>query len=274
MKKLLLLCTGIFISLVALAQEEAPYNAGIEPDDKRWLWTYDFQFNPALAGPNSKYKTMRLEEHYRWGMSRDITAMNHKHTLTADYTLRDRASAGGGIVLYRTKAVLYKSVNVLTDSGHVALQPHDEWSEFSKAKIPVGGLNVYLKQFWKGSKAPLGTYNKYEMFVRGYQTIYKRQDFVSRDSSLAANVGRGKDTNFGMGIAYSFGKQYMIIKDKVALDYGLRLAYFFGTLKRTGMWRPDKAFDPMSEDEYIKSISVERLFRFELLNFRVGMSFL
>jgi hypothetical protein len=243
-------------------------------ENKKIVWTYDFQFNPSLAGPNSKYKSMRLEEHYKWGMSRDITAMNHMHTLSAESVVSRKVSAGGGVVIYRTKAVVSQAVNVPTDSGHVELQPHDEWSEYTKAKIPVTGLNAYVKRFYKRSSAPFGMYNKYELFARVYQTIYKVDDFISRDSSLAANVGRGGNFNFGMGLGYSFGNQLVLKKDKLALDYGVRLAYFFGMMKRTGRLNNDGQFDPMCESEYIKSISVERLFRFELLNFKVGMSFL
>ena len=82
-------------------------------------------------------------------------------------------------------------------------------------------------------------------------------------------MGKGEYNYKNFALVYSFGRQ-LVLKDKIFLDYGLRVAYtpLFNIFSAIQM------NDPGTIEEHFKNETRSRIFREQLFNLHFGIGFL
>ncbi len=212
----------------------------------------------------------------------NFSGVNTTHCLNLEYVIKNKTNFCVSVQTLKTGVYTSK-----TFSGYTVDEFGDNqyyyYSYDPKPFIPMQLQNVNVglgfKFYKQGMLAPIGKYKKLELLLMFSHLTYDRNAFTYYyNSSTGLNgVGGTGDYQFNtFAITFTMGRSRVLF-DKIVLDYGLRLgitpAGIFAYLNSDG----DFSFKNNGEITFEQSMKQEvnkRLFRDQLINLHIGLSFL
>ena len=236
---------------------------------KRFSVGYSNYFFPGLKGPGASDASAQHEF---------SPAFNAVHNLNIEYVKSNRKMLCASAQYMKTGIAYYKEHYDDSFFGffYDATYPNnlDYRGTFSKPAV-LTSINyaIGLKTYRKGFIAPIGKYQKIDFILLFEKVKYDNARFYDQYTdtlvkSSAVGTGEYNYTNFS--IAYTLGKSKMI-SNVIILDYGIRFAYAPAINVGTVLFSDAIATDMQG---YYRSRSDMRIFRQQLINFHLGISFL
>lgn len=226
---------------------------------KHFVVAYENYFFPAFYGPGKNYANP--------GPSFS-PGFNTTHCLNFDYTVKQRLNICFSLQHLRT-GIAYKREDMYS------YYPANYTGNYSTpAQLSSTNIGIGIKLFRRGSIAPVGKYQKFELLLFFENVKYNNTKFSVDDRSypydnVPTTYGSGNYNYRNFALTYSLGKQH-IYYDKFVVDFGIRAA-ITPVVIPTGMILVDNVRGP--EDRF-KVDSRFRIFRQQLFNFHIGIGFL
>jgi hypothetical protein len=154
---------------------------------------------------------------------------------------------------------------------------------FKPMQIRSVNIGLGFKFFQQGTLAPIGKYKKIEALWMVNHLTYKSTAFTTYygSTSQTAALGTGDYVYNTIAFTYTMGRSRVLF-DKMVLDYGIRFgvmpapvlrvvfAGFFYDLPSSS----NAYYSSTYYDDVFKTSVNNRLFRSQLFNFHIGLSFL
>ncbi len=209
--------------------------------------------------------------------------LNTTHCINFEYTIKDRTNVCLSVQKSKTGMdpgdiyyVVYNSSYQDTYTANYKEKP------YKPLQIDSYNIGLGFKFFKSGTLAPIGKYKKLEFLILLNNLTYKKDAFYIYDynsqQSAYVTIGRG-DYNFNtISIAYTMGRSRVLF-DRFVFDGGIRFGFVPGGVN--ALLNPDG--DVFSEGSYsartfnerdFKNATYTRLFRYQLVNFHLGIGFL
>lgn len=226
---------------------------------KRFVVGYENYFFPAFYGPGKNYANP--------GPSFS-PGFNSTHCLNIDYAVKQRMNVCFSLQHLRT-GIAYKR------DGVQAYYPADYTGNYSTPiQLSSNNIGIGIKLFRRGSIAPVGKYQKFELLlffenVKYDNTQFSMENQIYPYGNIPTTYGSGKYNYRNFALTYSLGRQHIYF-DKLVVDFGIRAA-ITPVVIPTGMFTVDNVRGP--EDRF-KVDSRFRIFRQQLFNFHIGIGFL
>jgi hypothetical protein len=216
-----------------------------------------------------------------------LTGINSTHCLNLEYTIAKRINFCLSLQTLKTGVNPTKSYYVqnVDPNSSYSLSTSVSYSPKPYLPMQLRTINIGLgcKFFHFGTLAPVGKYNKLEILLfLSHLTYDKDKSFPSIDSNGKPSYyqfsGDTGDYQFkSFALAFTMGRS-RVFWDKIVLDYGLRLAISNGIFTYMGnaLW-DDTGNSSYGSTDITKAMRQDvnkRIFREQLVNFHIGISFL
>ncbi len=265
MRYYILLILG-FLTL-CVSSQKAPGYMG-----KHLSLGYSNYFFPSIIGPTANAKS-----------TNNSFGINTTHCFNLEYTIMNRTNfcltfqkSKTGVNPSGLTEEFYEPA-AFTYQFHVYTYRPEPYLPMQMTSTNFG---AGFKFFKSGSLAPIGKYYKLELLVMFNQLKYDKNAFEYYDtktssSGLYGTVGKGEYKVNSFAIAYSLGRSRVMF-DRLLLDCGLRfgvtpvrvISFLIDDFTSDGnnsSFNPEKTFSKDAQN---------RLFRFQAINFHVGLGFL
>jgi hypothetical protein len=231
-------------------------------EDETFLFGLSNYFFPIFRGPGFLYST-----NDKWFSP----GLNLVHCFTTDIKLQERVVFCSSLQLMFS-GIAYKKTD-LVEYGNGRSYDYPNSARYNgnmsnPMKFVTFNISAGAKVFQKNSKWPEGRYSKLEFVLFLEEVKYKSTKFVNYAEQPVA-VGSGDYFYKNFAIAYTLGKQEVLFK-KFILDYGIRVGF-------TPMVIPNYFYNSLLVSNMEMRLRVDsnyRLFREQLLNVHLGLSFL
>lgn len=254
------LLIAFFISLTLTAWSQVPGYMG-----KRLAIGYSNNFFLAGVGPTAS--------------SYDV-GLNSTHSFNLEYTIKNRTNLCGSFQIFKTGLAMnrtfygnnYNPSFGTYDSHYYTYAPNPAIPMELKSKCVAVGL----KFFQRGYLAPVGKYRKFELVIMFSNLSYGDDSFIYVDGgSLAyASLGTGEYAFKEFALMYTLGRQ-RILFNRVVLDYGMQFGFMPAVLPSVLLSDGNSVYyNSISFETALRQDVNFRLFRHQLCNFHLGLSFL
>lgn len=209
--------------------------------------------------------------------------VNSTHCLDLEYIVKSRTNFCLSLQTSKTGVdpgeISYYSYDPINYNSYYYTYKYDV-KPYKPMQVRSINLGLGFKFFQSGSLSPIGKYKKVELLLMFNHLTYKKNGFSYYDSGYnrIATFGSGDYQYSTFAITYAIGRSRVLF-DKIVLDGGIR----FGVMP-AGFWaylnQDGDFFDTSSssgtfyaETQFKYDVNM-RLFRCQLFNFHVGLSFL
>jgi hypothetical protein len=218
--------------------------------------------------------------------SEPALGINTTHCLNLEYTIKRRTNFCFSLQTGKTGM----------DPGILEKIEYDGLNGYSTVANYTYGTNPYqpmqirsvnigfgFKFFQQGSLAPIGKYKKIEALWMVNHLTYKTTAFTSYYGSSAQTgaIGTGDYVFNNIALTYTMGRSRVLF-DKMVLDCGIRLGVLpspvlnvvFSDILEFGSSSSSSYYSPTYYEDVFKTQVNYRLFRSQLFNVHIGLSFL
>jgi len=196
-------------------------------------------------------------------------SFNTLHYINADITVGRRTGLGVAVEYMRTSIPYSEPLHYSSGYDPYGYYNYGSFTSKDVGKMETWGAGLYLKRYFRGNIAPLGTYFKPQITVLisnvqpGNPVNRNGQTFDDLDIRL-----RNMDPYFNLAISLELG-QNRIFFNRLFIDYGIRL----GIIPKASSIVDDYRSD-LTEDTYIDDVYFRRLASHYLINVKAGVGVL
>lgn len=271
MKKKILLILSFFLLTNLFAQ--VPGYMG-----KRFSIGYSNYFLPSGLGPGANAES-----------SEPLTTigLNTTHCLNMEYIIKSRTN----ICLSLQTAKTGMTPGEMGFSSYNGYNSYDYYTvtynpkPYKPMQIRAINFGIGFKFFQSGSLAPIGKYKKLELLFMFNHLTYKRDGFTYYDNSYSGygqyrtlTVGKGDYQFNTFAITYAIGRSRVLF-DKLIFDCGIRFgltpAGVWGYVNQNGDFLDTSSSSgTLAAEQDFRYHANMRMFRCQLFNFHIGLSFL
>lgn len=210
--------------------------------------------------------------------------INTTHCVNLEYTTRSRTN----FCLSLQKLTTGMTPRVITKetydgvSGYNTVTYEYEPKPYTSMQISSFNVGLGFKFFQSGTLAPIGKYKKLELLILLNHLEYKKNGFTYYDYNSpyglkSAAIGTGDYQFNTFAISYTLGRSRVFL-NRVVLDYGIRFgvvpAGLWAVLNEDGDFFSESSYNTFIAEQHFKYDTNTRLFRYQMVNFHLGLSFL
>jgi hypothetical protein len=211
--------------------------------------------------------------------------INTTHCLNLEYAIQRRVNFCFSLQRGKTGmdpgGLNYSQKDIYNGSTYTYFYGGNPYKPMQIRSINIG---FGAKVFQKGTLAPIGKYKKVELLWTVNHLTYNNTAFTAYNGSIAqtATIGSGDYVYNNIALAFTMGRSTVLF-DKIVLDYGVRFGLFPSSDLRSLApdildFRPGNFRSSSSRyiyyEGYFRTDVNNRLFRSQLFNFHIGLSFL
>ncbi|MCX6297054.1 MAG: hypothetical protein NTX97_13535 [Bacteroidetes bacterium] len=209
--------------------------------------------------------------------------VNTTHCLNLEYTIKNRTNF----------CLSLQNSNTGVDPGDLGVQKINSFDnsyayyDYRYAPKPYKPMNVNsynvglgFKFFQSGSLAPIGKYKKLELLLMFNHFTYQNTAFTYYDFNSSTNasgvIGTGDYHFKTFALTYTIGRSRVLF-DRIVIDYGFRFGFVpagvWAVLTADGATLIETPNSTVTEQRFKYDVNT-RLFKYQLVNFHIGLSFL
>lgn len=239
---------------------------------KRFTIGYSNYFMVAGIGPSANASSSSGE-----------IGLNTTHCLNLEYTIKNRTNFCLSIQKLKTGmnpsemyVEYYDGFNYSSFTATYSVKP------YKPMQINSFNIGLGFKFFQSGTLAPIGKYKKVELLMLFNHLEYKRNSFLYYDYNSSQSVygqfGTGDYQFNTVALSYTMGRSRVLF-DRLVFDYGIRFGIVPAAVFTTLFYEERDNYSTA----YVSSIEIKnqfrndtytRLFRYQAINFHLGLSFL
>lgn len=245
---------------------------------KRLMVGYSNYFMPALIGPSANAKS-----------SSGSFGVNTTHSFNLEFVTKSRTvfcasfqKSTTGMYPSELQETVYDGI-----SSYYSYVYEYEPVPYRPMQINSTNIAAGFKFFQAGSLAPVGKYKKLEVLMMLNKLTYSATEFRYYDNYTLQfekkKLGTGNYNVNSFAITYTMGRSRVLF-DRMVIDHGLRIGVapiaVFKAFSDAGFFTTDASvyyesvLNNAKIEKALKDDVQKRLFRFQAINYHIGISFL